>query len=233
MKKIGLVGGTGPESTLVYNRELNTRINERTLGRRFPELSIESADLFTALKYVSEERYDELTDYLYEKIKNLEDGGAEIVALTAATMHVVYDRLKEKVTVPFISIPEAAADFALKKGYKKVGMLGTIFTMENDYLSKAFTEKGIEVVVPDKASRVLVHDIISKELEFGDVKASSVDKLLSVIKDMTVKENIEAVILGCTELPLAINAETSPVDVLDIMEIHINKLVELETEVKG
>ncbi len=230
MKKIGLIGGTGPESTLVYYRELNTRINERTLGRKFPEMSIESVDLFTALKFVSEDRYDELTEYLYGKIKNLEEGGAEIVALTAATMHVVYDRLKEKVSVPFVSIPEAAADFAIKKGYKKVGLLGTIFTMEKDYLSKAFTEKGVEVVVPDKASRVLVNDIISKELEFGDVKAASVDKLLSVIKDMMLKENIDAVILGCTELPLAINEENSPVNVLDIMEIHINKLVEMALE---
>lgn len=227
MKKIGLIGGTGPESTLVYYRELNTRINEKTLGRKFPELSIESVDLFTALKYVSEEKYDELTEYLYGRIINLEAGGAEIVALTAATMHVVYENLKDRVSVPFVSIPESAAEYASKKGYKKVGMLGTVFTMEKDYLSKAFENLGIEVVVPDKESRVTVNDIISKELEFGDVKAASVEKLISVIKEMVLKEGIEAVILGCTELPLALNNDNSPIPCLDIMDIHIDRLVEM------
>lgn len=227
MKKIGLIGGTGPESTLVYYKELNTRLNKVAGGKAFPEIAIESLDLYKALDFVSNEKYDELADYILQRIKNLEKGGAEIIALTAATMHVVYDKLKPQVDKPFISIPEAAAEYAVSKGYKKVGLLGTIFTMEKDYLSKAFTQAGIEVFVPSKEDRLLVHNRIANELEYGIVKEESRAELISVIKKMQLENGIEAIILGCTELPLALNKENCPVDCLDIMAIHIQKLVDL------
>lgn len=227
MKKIGLIGGTGPESTLVYYRELNTRLNKLADGKAFPEISIESLNLYKALNLVSEEKYDELADYILDKIKILEKGGAEIIALTAATMHVVFDSLKSSVGVPFISIPEAAAEYAVKKGYKKVGLLGTIFTMEKDYLSKAFVSRGIEVCTPDKEDRLLVNNRIANELEYGIVKKESQSQLISIIEKMKKDKGIEAVILGCTELPLALNENNCPVDCLDIMDIHIQKLVEL------
>lgn len=227
MKKIGLVGGTGPESTLVYYKELNKRIDERTNGEAFPELAIESVDLYKALGYVAAKEYDKLDEYLYHAIDNLEKGGADIVALTAATMHVVYDRLATKVSKTFVSIPEAAAEYAASKGYNKVGLLGTIFTMENDYLSKAFVNKGIEVIVPGKEQRVLVNERISKELEYGIVKEESRSDLINVINDLKESDGIDAVILGCTELPLALNSNNCPVPCIDIMEIHIEKLVDM------
>lgn len=227
MKKIGLIGGTGPESTLVYYRELNARLNKLADGKAFPEIAIESVDLFKALDLVSKEKYDELADYIGERIASLEKSGAQIIALTAATMHVVFDKLKPGVHVPFISIPEAAAEKAVAKGYKKVGLLGTIFTMEKDYLSKAFVERGIEVFTPSKENRLVVHNRIANELEYGIVKEESRGELISVIEKMKKEQGIEAVILGCTELPLALNENYCPVDCLDIMEIHIQKLVEL------
>lgn len=227
MKKLGLVGGTGPESTLIYYKEINKRVNAASEGTAFPEIALESLNLFNALGYVAEEKYDELAEYVLDAISHLENSGAEVVALTAATMHVIYDQIKDKVKVPFISIPETVAEYAASKQYKKVGLLGTIFTMENDYLSKAFVNRGIEVVVPDADSRKLVNERISKELEYGIVKESSVKELLGVISEMKEKDGIEAVILGCTELPLALNAGNCPVECLDIMEIHIQKLVDI------
>lgn len=227
MKKLGLVGGTGPESTLIYYKEINKRVNAASEGTAFPEIALESLDLFKALGYVAEEKYDELAEYVLDAISHLENSGAEVVALTAATMHVIYDQIKDKVKVPFISIPESAAEYAASKQYKKVGLLGTIFTMEKDYLSKAFVNRGIEVVVPDADARKLVNERISKELEYGIVKESSVNELLAVISEMKEKDGIEAVILGCTELPLALSAENCPVACLDIMEIHIQKLVDI------
>lgn len=227
MKKIGLIGGTGPESTLIYYKELNRRINERLNGSGFPEIAIESVDLIKALGFVRDEKYSDLTDYIYGKIENLQNGGADIIALTAATMHVVYDDLARKVSKPFISIPEAAAEYAVFKGYKKVGLLGTIFTMEQDYLSKAFVAKGIEVFTPNKEDRNLVNSRIAYELEYGIVKEESVNDLISVINRLKSEHHIDAVILGCTELPLALNKENCPVEPLDIMEIHIEKLVDL------
>lgn len=233
MKKIGLIGGTGPESTLVYYKELNGRLNKAAGGKAFPEIAIESVDLFKALDLVSKEKYEELAAYIGERIANLEKGGTQIIALTAATMHVVFDKLKPGVHIPFISIPEAAAEKAIAKGYKKVGLLGTIFTMEKDYLSKAFVERGIEVFTPSKEDRLVVHDRIANELEYGIVKEESQAELISVIEKMKKEQGIEAVILGCTELPLALNENNCPVDCLDIMEIHIQKLVELAGELNA
>lgn len=227
MKKLGLVGGTGPESTMVYYRELNKRIHEKTNGEEFPEIVIESVNLYKALGMVANEEYEELDRYLSKAISNLEACGADIVALTAGTMHVVFEKLESKVNVPFISIPEAVAELAVSKGYKKVGLLGTIFTMEKDYLSKAFVKKGIEVIVPSEENRILVNERISKELEYGIVKETSTNELISVIEEMREKSGIEAVILGCTELPLALNENNCPVECLDIMDIHIQKLVKL------
>ena len=112
MKKIGLNGGTGPESTLVYYKEINTICNKKCGGAAFPEMSVESLNLFKALELVQNNKLDELADYIAGKIDNLVRGGAEIVALTAATMHVVYGKLKPKVSVPFISIPETVAEEA-------------------------------------------------------------------------------------------------------------------------
>ena len=154
-EKIGLAGGTGPESTLIYYKELNRRINERSGGTDFPEIIIESLNLNRALGYVEREQYEELAAYVLQAIRNLEKSGAQVIALTAATMHIVYDMVAQKVNTPFISIPETAAEYAASKGYHRVGLLGTIFTMEKDYLSKAFISRGIEVIVPDPATRVL------------------------------------------------------------------------------
>lgn len=153
MKKIGLVGGTDPESTLIYYKELNRRINERSSGTDFPELSIESLNLNRALGYVQREQYKELAAYVSQAICNLEKSGAQVIALTAATMHIIFDMVAQKAHTPFISISETAAEYAASKRYHRVGLLGTIFTMEKDYLSKAFISRGIEVIVPDPATR--------------------------------------------------------------------------------
>lgn len=227
MKKLGLIGGTGPESTLVYYKEINRLVNESAGGKVFPEIAIESVNLFKALELVSEKKYDELADYLLNAVNSLEKSGAEIIALTAGTMHVVYDQLKSQIKTPFISIPETVAEYAVEKGYKKLGLLGTIFTMENDFLSKSFTTRGIEVFVPDASARSDVNKIIGGELEYGIVREESQQKLIAEIEKMKAEKGIEGIILGCTELPLALSNENTPVKCLDIMEIHIKKLVEL------
>lgn len=227
MKKLGLIGGTGPQSTLIYYKELNDRVNKISGNTAFPELAIESLDLIKGLGLVADKKYDELVDYMIKRIRNLEAGGADIIALTAVTFHVVYDKLAPLVKVPFISIPMAAAEEAKKRGYKKVGLLGTIFTMENDYLSKAFTELGIEVVVPTKEEREIVNNRIANELEYGIVKDESRNDLNIVINRMKEDDGIEAVILGCTELPLALNDDNCVVPCLDVMDIHIDTLTEL------
>lgn len=227
MKKLGLIGGTGPESTLVYYKEINRQIHMKTGGTAFPEISIESVNLYKALQYVADEKYEELSNYLSDAINNLVNGGAELIALTAGTMHVVYDEIKDKVHVPLIGIPDAVSEAAALHKYNKVGLLGTIFTMQNDFFKKPFTEKGIDVVTPSNEEMILINERISKELEYGIIKDSTREELVNIIMKMKDEQAIEAVILGCTELPLILNSDNCPVDCLDIMDIHIGRLVRL------
>ena len=227
MKKIGLVGGTGPESTLMYYRELNTRIDKMSGGTQMPDLAIESVNFRKAWDYVCRKKYDLLTDYLSEKVDNLRKSGAQIIALTAATMHIVYDEIVEKTKVPLISIPKSVCEEIQKKGYKKVGLLGTIFTMEQDYMKKDLLEAGIEVIIPEKSDRELVAKRILEELEVGIVKESTLKEFTAIIEKMKKEQGIQALILGCTELPLLLNKDNCPVDCLDSVEIHLQKLIEL------
>ena len=225
MKKIGLVGGTGPESTLMYYKELNSRIDKATNGRHMPDISIESVDFRRAWDYVTKEQYDLLADYLAEKINSLKKGGAEVISLTAATMHIVYDELLKKTDTSLISIPQAVCREAVSKGYKKVGLLGTIFTMEQDYMKKDLQKADIEVFIPDKEDRLLIAKRILEELEIGIVKESTLKEFQQIIKKMQDMYNIEALVLGCTELPLILNDGNCPVACLDSVEIHIKELI--------
>lgn len=225
MKKIGLVGGTGPESTLMYYKELNGRTDRLTKGSVMPDIAIESVNFHRAWEYVVNGEYDKLEEYLAEKVRCLVQGGAEVVSLTAATMHIVYDELVKDTGAGLVSIPEAVCECAAERGYKKVGLLGTVFTMEKDYMKKAFCDKGIEVCVPDKETRELIGKRIYEELERGIVKESTLKEFTDIIRDMQSEQGIEAVILGCTELPLLLNDENCPLPVLDSVDIHIDTLI--------
>ena len=227
MKKIGLVGGTGPESTLMYYKELNTRIDRMTNGTEMPDIAVESVNFRRAWGYVSAGEYGLLADYLAEKVNSLRAGGAEVISLTAGTMHIVLEDLLRKTQVPLVSIPRAVCREAQARGYRKIGLLGTIFTMEQDYMKIDFREAGIEVVIPDKADRELVAKRILEELENGIVKESTLKEFQEIIRGMRDRDGIEAVVLGCTELPLILNPDNCPVPCLDSVEIHINELIRL------
>ena len=227
MKKIGLVGGTGPESTLMYYKELNTRIDRMTGGKAMPDIAIESVNFRRAWEYVEKGQYDLLADYLAEKINSLAAGGAEVISLTAGTMHIVMDDLLKKTKVELVSIPQAVCREAQRRGYRRIGLLGTIFTMEKDYMKTDLREAGIEVVIPEKADRELIAKRILEELENGIVKESTLNEFQAIIRKMQEQDGIEAVVLGCTELPMILNKGNCPAAVLDSVEIHIEELIRI------
>lgn len=230
MKKIGLVGGTGPESTLMYYKELNSKIDEATGGKAMPELTIESVNFRKAWELVSAEKYKELADYLSDKVNSLVNSGAEVIALTAATMHMVFDEIENNTQVSLVSIPKTISDEVVEKGYKKVGLLGTIFTMEQDFMKKDLRKAGIDVIVPEDADRKLIAKRIYEELELGIVKDSTLKEFNEIIRKMKDMHDIEAIILGCTELPMLLNDTNCLLPCMDSVAIHIKKLVDLAKE---
>ena len=227
MKKIGLVGGTGPESTLMYYKELNSRIDKITDGKQMPEIVIESLDFRRAWDYVSSGKYDLLKDYLSEKVRCLKKAGAEVISLTAVTMHIVFEELVKDTGVSLISIPKAVCKEVKDKGYKKILLLGTKFTMEQDYMKKDLMSVGIDVFVPCKEDRELIAKRILEELEIGIVKKSTLQEFNAIIDRMRTQYGIESVVLGCTELPLLLNDTNAALPCLDSVDIHIRELIRL------
>ncbi len=226
MKKLGLVGGMGPESTIPYYHDIVYGVQNRIGGNFFPNVTIESVNVFDVLRLCNEQKYDELTDYLMQAIGNLIKSGADFVALSANTPHIVFDRLKEQSTVPLVSIVEATRDETIRLNKRKVGLLGTIFTMTGDFFKKPFYSSNIEIITPTTEEMEYVNGKISSELELGIVKNETLQDFQKIIKRMAEEDGIEAVILGCTELPLLLNDEVSPVPCLDTMKIHIQHLID-------
>ena len=230
MKKIGLVGGTGPESTVMYYKQLNEKIDALTGGKAMPDIAIESVDFHRMWDYVVNEDYAPLADYLEEKLEALDKGGSEVISLTAVTAHVVFDELEQRFGKPIVSIPKAVCEEAVSKGIKKIGLLGTALTMNKDYMKKDLRDAGIEVFVPNEDEKKLVAQRIYEELERGIVKESTLKELTDIINRMKADDGIEGIILGCTELPLILNKDNCPVECFDAVEIHIRKLISLAME---
>lgn len=223
----------GPESTIPYYHDIVYGVQNRVGKEFFPSLTIESVNVFDILRLCDEQKYDELTDYLMRAIKNLIAGGVDFIALSANTPHIVFDRLQEQSTVPLISIVEAACEEAIRLNKRKVGLLGTIFTMTEDFFKKPFYNSHIEVITPTAAEMEYINSKISSELELGIIKEETLQGFQKIIRRMQKDDHIEAVILGCTELPLLLNDEVSLVPCLDTMKIHIRLLIDLIVEKGG
>ena len=230
MKKFGLVGGMGPESTIPYYHDIVYGVQEALRELIFPELSIESVNVFEVLRLCGEKQYDKLTEYLLGAINNLAKSGADFAALSANTPHIVFDKLKEQSPIPLISIVEATCEEAKLRGLKKIGLLGTIFTMTGEFFKAPFVKNGIQIIVPTESEIELVNDKISTELELGIVKEETLLFFQKVISRMKNEDGIEAIVLGCTELPLLLNDEVSPVLCLDTMQIHVRSIVKTIVE---
>lgn len=225
MKKLGLVGGMGPESTIPYYHDIVYGVQERVGKDYFPNLTIESVNVFDVLRLCGEQKYDELTDYLFQAINNLVRSGADFAVLSANTPHIVFDRLQELSPIPLISIIEATCKEAEKRNLKKIGLLGTIFTMTENFFKQPFSRKNIKIVVPSDVEMDYINQKISSELEHGIVKEDTLESFKEIISRMQKEEHIEAIILGCTELPLLLNDKVSPVPCLDTMQIHIQAII--------
>lgn len=225
MKKLGLIGGMGPQSTMPYYMNIVYGVQNRTSPDFFPNLTIESLNVFEILKMIENEEYDRLTEHFLQAIARLKAAGTEIAALTANTAHIVFDRLQPLSPVPLLSIIDATIAEAQKFGYGKVGLLGTSFTMERDFYKQPFRRCGINIITPNEKERIYLDRKITAELELGIVNPETQQSFVDIVQRMADDYDIEAVILGCTELPLILNDTISPLPCLDTVKIHSESLI--------
>lgn len=227
MKKLGLVGGMGPESTIPYYHDIVYGVQNKVGKNFFPNMTIESVNVFDILKMCELKQYEALINYLMAAINNLISSGVDFVALSANTPHIVFDELKNRSNIPLVSIIDATCNEAKRRNISKVGLLGTIFTMNGDFFKKPFTKNHIEVITPSDEEMDVVNQKISQELEFGIVKEETLSAFLKIVQRMKVEDGIQAIVLGCTELPLLFKGVQTPVECLDTMQIHIETLINM------
>jgi aspartate racemase len=223
MKTIGLIGGMSWESTVVYYQLLNRQVKQQLGGHHSAKIILDSLDFSQIEKLQHEGKWDETADVLIRAAQALEAAGADFFLICTNTMHIVADRVAESVGIPLLNIIDSTAEALNDKGAKKVGLLGTAFTMEMDFYSDRLRHQNIEVVVPDLHDRQMVHDIIYQELCLGQFDDESKEVYKSVIGRLT---DIDGVILGCTEIGMLISQNDTDIKLYDTTFIHVEKAIQ-------
>lgn len=220
MKIIGLIGGISWVSTADYYRLINEGINEHLGGLNFSECLMYSFNYADIKKNNENNDWDSTFNMLLKGCQFLKQGGAEAIVLCANTMHFIADRLEKAIELPVIHIATETAIEIHKREIKKVGLLGTKFTMELDFFKDKLTEKGIEVIIPNKnADRDFIHTTIFEELGRGLVTDATKKRYLEIAGQL-ILEGAEGIILGCTEIPLVIKPQDLSVPAFDTALIH-------------
>ncbi|MGQ0703175.1 MAG: aspartate/glutamate racemase family protein [Gemmatimonadales bacterium] len=225
MTAVGLVGGLGPESTVDYYRRILQGWASARPGSA-PSVVIDSLDVQHGIRLI-ENDLPGLTEYLLGSLRRLAGPGVDFAALAANSPHIVFDQLAARSPVPLLSIVEAAAESARRRGLGHLGLLGTRFTMEGAFYPAVFARYGIRVAPPNARDRLWLHDRYIGELLAGTFRESTRTELIGVIGRLRDEQRIEGVILAGTELPLLLKAETiAGIPVLDTTDLHVAAIVE-------
>ena len=225
MKTIGIIGGLGPESTVDYYKEIIAAFHARYDEMVYPEIIIYSVNIDEFVKFVETENWQGLSEWLLEKISSIHRAGAQFAVIASNTPHIVFDEIKSKSPIPLLSIVEETCNKAQEMDLKNVGLMGTKLTMEADFYKKPFVSKGMSVVVPSEEEQQLIHHKLFSEIELGIFKDPTREELLAIAKRMVDEEGVDALILGCTELPLILTESKYGIPFLNTTAIHCESII--------
>lgn len=224
MKKLGLIGGISWVSTADYYKFINEGINKQLGGVNFAECIIYSFNYDDIKRNNDNNDWETTFNMLSKASLNLKNSGADAIVLCANTMHLIADRIQESVDLPLIHIATETAKEIQKMNLKKVGLLGTKFTMELDFFRDKLTNQGIQTIIPEEEDRDFLHNTIFNELGKGLILESTKARYLSII-DQLIENGAQGIILGCTEIPLLIKQDMVKVPIFDTALIHSNAAV--------
>jgi aspartate racemase len=226
MKTIGLIGGMSWESSIEYYRIINETVRARLGGLHSAKSIMYSVDFAEIEALQQQGRWNEATALMIAAAQRVENGGADFVIICTNTMHRMADEVQNQIKIPLLHIVDATAEKIKAQGLKKIGLLGTRFTMEEDFYRGRLSEKhGLEVIIPTEKERDIVHRVIFDELCLGEIRPSSREQYVSVM-DHLARDGAEGIILGCTEISLLIQEEDSQVPLFDTTKIHAMAAVE-------
>ncbi len=226
MKTIGLLGGMSWESTVSYYQAINQGVKARLGGLHSAKICLYSVDFDEIEKLQRLGNWQQTAVMLSQAAQSVEKGGADVILICTNTMHKVADEVQSNISVPLLHIADATAEKLLADGFTKVGLLGTRFTMEQNFYKGRLTEEyGMGVVVPNEDDQTIVHDVIYNELCLGIINKGSKKRYLEIV-DKLHQQGAQAVILGCTEIALLIQQKDTEIPLYDTTEIHANAAVE-------
>lgn len=226
MKTIGLIGGMSWESSVVYYQIINRKVQEILGGVHSAKTLMYSVEFGEIAKLQHDGNWTELEKMMIDAAQRLEMGGVDFIVLCTNTMHKLADSIERSVKIPFLHIADATGEAIQKAELKKVGLLGTKFTMEQDFLKKRLLDKfAIETIIPNENDREKVHLIIYNELVKGEIRDDSRKVYLEIIEKL-IAVGAEGIILGCTEIPLLVSNENTDAVLFDTTTIHAESAVE-------
>ncbi len=223
MKKIGIIGGLGPESTIEYYRGIIDAFRHSNV-QELPEIILYSASVTDVLDLVSNKRWRDLVDYIVKRLYALKSAGAEFAIISSNTPHIVFDQVMAKSPLPLLSIVEETYKKTRTLNIKKIGLIGTKFTMESSFYSNMFSKGEIQIIVPNIDEQEYIHNKLMTEIEYGIIKDETREGLLSIIHRMKEQQQIEGIILGCTEFPLILKQSAFGIPFLNTTAIHIESI---------
>ncbi len=226
MKKIGLIGGMSYESTIAYYEGINRKIGERLGGLNSGEILLSSLNFDEIEQCQKEGEWDKAGKILANHARILQGGGADYIFLCTNTMHRCYEAINAAISVPFVHIADATLGELRKHGVQKVGLLGTIYTMTQDFYKRHLIEGGVEVLVPNADEMEAVNEIIFDELCLGKALPRSKEKFLQIIEGLKAR-GAQGAILGCTEIGLLVSQADTAARLFDTTQIHIDAAVNL------
>lgn len=229
MKTVGIIGGMSFESSILYYETMNRIVRERLGGLQSLPILMTSVNFAPYAKLQEQEDWRAIGTALQKEARRLEDAGADMIVMATNTMHTAADTISEGLTVPFIHIGEVTADEINEKGYQRVALLGTRFTMEQPFYREKLIQKGIDVLIPNEEDRRYIHDAVFHELCMGQFKDVTKSGFLDII-DRLIHDGAEAIVLGCTEIPLLIHDGDTPVPVINTSDIHAKAAVAFALE---
>ena len=219
LKTIGLIGGMSWESTVTYYKIINETVKEKLGGLHSAKCILYSVDFQEIEECQANGNWEKSGEILGEAAYNLEKAGADFIVICTNTMHKVVNQIKEKISIPILHIAEMTAEKILEKGLKNIALLGTKYTMEQDFYKSKLIEKGINVIIPDKNDIEIINEVIYDELCLGTINFNSKKKFLEIV-DKLRNKGAEGIILGCTEIGLLIKNEDTDVPLFDTAIIH-------------
>jgi aspartate racemase len=226
MKTLGMIGGVGPESTIDYYKNIIAMYRDRRPDGHYPQFVINSIDLQKGIDFLDANNLAGMTEFLLAEIQQLPRAGAEFGIIAANTPHIVFDEVKAKSPIPFISIVEASCDYAKARNLKRLALFGTRYTMEADFYQKVFRREGIELILPETKDQDYIHEKYFAELVPGKFLPETRAGLLAIVDRMKSKIEIDGVLLAGTELALILRGDShNGVALLDTGKIHCQAAV--------